>query len=84
MKENKKEDSIYHKKEDNKINGNNNFPESFKETLIRILINKIISNVIYEIERKLLEHKVKKYCYNFTKNHIDNLIETNFFSILLC
>ena len=49
------------------------------ETIILILIDKIISNVMHEINKKEVYNKINLFCYNYTKNQIDSLLKAKYF-----
>ena len=49
------------------------------ETVVLFLLDKIISNVIHEVNNKAIYNDLILHCYKFTKNQINNLLITNFF-----
>ena len=50
------------------------------ETIIVIMVNKIISNAMNEIRRKEILEKMKIYCYDFIKNNVNLCLKSNFFT----
>ena len=80
MLENQENESINNykiKEDENKdknISTNNN-----KETIILILIDKIISNVIHESTKNEIYTKLNLFCYNYAKNQINDMLKTKFF-----
>ena len=78
MKDNsKKEYFINKKKQDKRIKG-----ETFidTETIIKILLNKIITKSIFKAQKKEIDEKMKLYCYDYIINNINILLLTNFFA----
>ena len=78
MKDNsKKEYFINKKKQDKRIKG-----ETFidTETIIKIVLNKIITKSIFKAQKKEIDEKMKLYCYDYIINNINTLLLTNSFA----
>ena len=61
-----------------KIEKNNNFLND-TETIILIIIDKIIKNVIHKQDKKKIYNNLDNYCFNYIKNNINLLLKTKFF-----
>ena len=80
MNNNEENESVINKKIIKKEKfENNNICHIDIETVILLLIDKIIVNVIHEADNKIIYNNLDIHCYKYIKNNINNLLKTKFF-----
>jgi len=80
MNGNSKSEYLINRKNIDKIKNKEQYiNKNYSETIIIIIVNKIISNTIHEIRRKETLEKMKVYCFDFLKNNINIFLKSQFF-----
>ena len=79
MLENNENESIIKEEINESKNKNNISFNNNKETIILILIDKIISNVIHEANKNQIYNNLGLFCYDKVKNQLNHLLKTKFF-----
>ena len=80
MNGNSKSDYLINQKnKDKRKNKEKNIYKNDSETIITIIMNKIISITMNEIRRKDILEKMKVHCYDYVKNNINIFLKSQFF-----